>query len=74
MEYCKECTEVMIATDGNPSKEQLQKLGKPEAKEWCKICKELMMANYQLRQECDNQAKHFGQRHQKSEGFTRFDV
>ncbi|WP_415901399.1 hypothetical protein ACMXYR_09665 [Neptuniibacter sp. QD29_5] len=74
MEYCKNCTETIIATNGQPSKEQLDQLGKPDAKEWCKICKELMLANYQLRQEYDNQAENFGQRHQKSAGFTRFDV
>lgn len=74
MEYCQNCMDTIIATSGKPSPEQLEKLGKPNAKEWCKICKELTLANYQLRQECDSQAKHFAQRHQKSASFTRFDV
>jgi len=74
MDHCKECMQTIIATDGNPSQEQLDKLGKPDAKKWCEICKDLMIAHYKLREECESQAEHFGYRHQKSTGFTRFDV
>jgi len=74
MEYCKTCTKVMSATKGKPSQEQLDQLGKPEAKEWCKICKQLMMANQQLRHEYEQQTLHIYHRHERSAGFTRFDV
>lgn len=74
MEHCKECAAIMTATKGNPSQEQLNQLGKPEAENWCKICKQLMMANYQLRHECEQQTLHIYHRHENSAGFTRFDV
>lgn len=53
MDSCENCARIMIETNGQPSPEQRAQMGTPDTKPWCEVCRDLMLAHYQLRQEHD---------------------
>lgn len=76
MKECENCSRMLIESHGQPSTQQLETMGNPDVKPWCKICKELMISNYKLRQQLSAESNPFNSRHSGSpnNGFSRFDV
>ncbi|MDO6593985.1 hypothetical protein [Neptuniibacter sp. 1_MG-2023] len=78
MKSCEKCVETIKNSQGYPSPEQLNELGKEGVKPWCDICKQLLAANYRISKTCDAPRQLFNSRHFSTKNgqvpFTRFDV